>query len=188
MVGEIPGKSGSPTKDVINATITDDGEENVEDKYEERVASYPRQNDGCIKPCPRFKCIMTASQCDSNCNRPQALINPCLLCEHRERCTDKLKSILLKPEVISHQKFTKKYSPSDYMFREDAVNRVMDLREKRAKYKKMVKKETQRLKTGLIPYRLNKIIKGKKLRKLKLRLKLIKSRIDEIKRNFKSSS
>lgn len=71
------------------------------------ISSFPRDERGCINPCPRFEPILDPSSSDKNCNR--SLDNPCRMCTHslHDECPRPLRETLLKPEVLEYMEFKK---------------------------------------------------------------------------------
>lgn len=150
---------------------------------QEMSPSYPRSEENdCIKPCPRFKCCMTPSQCDKNCNLQEALLSPCSLCEHE--CTEHQKTILLRPEVKQYKQHSKRNFNKDFLYKSDVAERIVELEDKIEQIQKKTKRAKKEIDDHPLPKFLAKKITGDKVTKLNLKKKMIENRIEELENSF----
>lgn len=159
------------------------GEEEEQQEQEvNQLPSYPRDNDDCIKPCPRFDCIMSKSKCEKNCNRREALLNPCTLCDHD--CSDELQSVLIKPEVMDYQQEAKSSFPKNFLYKSEVAERIAELEEKQEKLRERVKTAKEQLDDHFLPNFLAKIVTQTKLPTYRKKLQKSKDLIEELEYNF----
>lgn len=182
----IPNSKGR--KDVItgqNIEETSQQETSTEQGIptQQQTSSYPRNEEtGCIKPCPRFSCLMTPSQCDKNCNQQEVLLSPCSLCD--KDCTDHQKTILLRPEVKQYKQHAEKDLPKDFLYKSDVADRIVELEDKQEKINELFRKELKKIKNHPLPNFIAKKFAGEQLEKLKMKKVTIKKRIEELESRF----
>ncbi len=167
-------------RDIISKTKS---EEEQQQQQAERLPSYPRDNQDCIKPCPRFDCILPETKCEKNCDRREALLNPCTLCEHD--CSEHLQTILMKPEVMQYQKEVKADIPKDFLYKSEVAEEIVELEEKKDKLQERVTTAKKQIDDHFLPNFLAKIVIQSNLPKYQKKLENAKNRIDQIERMFR---
>jgi len=156
--------------------------EDIDDEISDM--KYPRENDKCITPCPRYDCMLEPDTCNTNCN--QTLEIPCLICENK--CSPKLKRILLKPEVQKYQKYSKivKDKEIPIMYPDTIGQRRSELIQKKEKIREKQRKILNYAEESILPQSLALKLKSKKIRKINRAIEQINTRLDEQVALFKS--
>ncbi len=145
---------------------------------------YPREeseegekDEKCIKPCPKFDCVLEPETCNVNCN--QTLENPKMICSHN--CSTKLQEILLKPEVQKYQKYAKLVEGKDVsiLYPETIGKKRSKLLEKKEKLEEKRQKVLNYIDESIWPDKIAKKLKKKKLNKINSAIKIVEARLDE---------
>ncbi len=160
-----------------NEEDEEESTELVDQPKEEFISELPREEkDGkkCIDPCPNFNCMLTPSNCESNCGR--CLDNPCLICTHN--CRPEQKEVLLREEYKKYRRFYggKKV---EAIYKEKAVDRRVELMNKKEELEDKLEHYKQDAKESKLPDRLAYFLKGSKVKKVKSEIQELENRISE---------
>lgn len=158
-------------------------EENPYEVKDEAISELPREEKGgkkCIDPCPRFECILDAESCETNCQR--TLDNPCLICKHD--CDADTKEVLLREEYKDYKRF---YGGKrvDAIYKEKAVDRRVELFNKKEELKDELEILKEESKSSILPSKLSWLTKKRRVNQIKSQIKEIEKRIDEGEELFK---